>query len=289
MMQAGAGGLPSVVLRAADGSATATVHQHGATLTSWAVSGAEKEEEEELLFVSPLAVFAPPKAIRGGAPVCWPQFGSLGPLKAQHGFARNMEWTIDEVAGDSCSLVLCSDAVTRAEWPHDFKLTMQVSLLPNGALKQSLRVLNTGDSPFEFTTALHTYFRVSDVSKASVVGLKGLSYFDNAAGSLATDDADAVTFTGEVDRAYIGAPSPLKLVDSGRGAVVMVHKEGFQDAVVWNPWEAKAAGMADLGPEHWRGFVCVEATQARSGAVTLAPGQDWEGRLRLERDTLGES
>lgn len=60
MMQAGAGGLPTVVLRAADGSATATVHQHGATLTSWAVSGAEKEEEE-LLFVSPLAVFAPPK------------------------------------------------------------------------------------------------------------------------------------------------------------------------------------------------------------------------------------
>jgi hypothetical protein len=71
----GNGGLPTVQLRAADGSATAELYQHGATLTSWAVGG------EERIFVSPNAVFAPPKAIRGGVPVCWPQFAMLGPLK----------------------------------------------------------------------------------------------------------------------------------------------------------------------------------------------------------------
>ena len=72
---AGAGGQPKVVLSTAD--ATAEVYLHGATLTSWKVGG------EELIFVSPKAVFEPPKAIRGGVPVCFPQFGMLGPLKVR--------------------------------------------------------------------------------------------------------------------------------------------------------------------------------------------------------------
>ena len=93
----------------------------------------------------------------------------------------------------------------------------------------------------------------------------------------------------QVDRAYIGAPSPLKLQDSGRGSVLMIHKHGFADAVVWNPAESKAAGMGDLGADNWRGFVCVEVAQARSGAVALAAGEEWEGSTTLEWDTLGES
>ena len=59
------------------GSASAELYLHGATLTSWKVDG------EELLFVSPKAVFAPPKAIRGGVPVCFPQFAMLGPLQVR--------------------------------------------------------------------------------------------------------------------------------------------------------------------------------------------------------------
>ncbi len=51
--------------------------RHGATLTGWSVGG------EQLIFVSPRAVFQPPKAIRGGVPVCFPQFGNLGPLQAR--------------------------------------------------------------------------------------------------------------------------------------------------------------------------------------------------------------
>lgn len=62
-LEAGAGGLPKVVLSAPDGSATAEVYLHGATLASWVVEG------EERLFVSPKAAFQPPKAVRGGVPV----------------------------------------------------------------------------------------------------------------------------------------------------------------------------------------------------------------------------
>jgi hypothetical protein len=38
-------------------------------------------------------VFKPPKAIRGGIPICFPQFSDFGPL-GQHGFARNRSWEV---------------------------------------------------------------------------------------------------------------------------------------------------------------------------------------------------
>ena len=36
----------------------------------------------------------------------------------------------------------------------------------------------TDEKPFEFTTLLHTYFRVPDVTKTTVSGLTGLTYVD---------------------------------------------------------------------------------------------------------------
>ena len=64
-------------------SSSATVYLHGAHVTSWtSLAG------EELLFMSDQAVFAPPKALRGGVPICFPQFSDMGPMAAQHGFAR---------------------------------------------------------------------------------------------------------------------------------------------------------------------------------------------------------
>ena len=35
-----------------------------------------------------------------------------------------------------------------------------------------------GDQPFDFTALLHTYFRLPDINKTTVDGLKGCAYFD---------------------------------------------------------------------------------------------------------------
>ena len=82
---------------------------------------------QELLFVSKQAVLKPPKAIRGGVPVCFPQFGKLGPL-GQHGFARNTTFNKDGASDDSVTLSLTptQQQLGEAGWAHPFKLTIKV-------------------------------------------------------------------------------------------------------------------------------------------------------------------
>ncbi len=56
-------------------------------------------------------------------------------------------------------------------------------------LRTDLRIINTGDAPFEFTGALHSYFEVLDVGVAKVKGLAGLSYLDKVAAASLVDRA----------------------------------------------------------------------------------------------------
>ncbi|KAF3454953.1 hypothetical protein FNV43_RR05401 [Rhamnella rubrinervis] len=70
-----------------------------------------------------IAVFKPPKAIRGGIPLCFPQFGSQGSLE-QHGFVRNWFWTIDLDPPLSSSSKAFVDLILKPSeengkiWPH---------------------------------------------------------------------------------------------------------------------------------------------------------------------------
>jgi len=84
----GLSGLEKVVLRGTR-SCSVEVCLFGGQVTSW-----KNDHGEELLFVSSKAILKPPKAIRGGIPICFPQFGSHGNLE-QHGFARTQFWTVD--------------------------------------------------------------------------------------------------------------------------------------------------------------------------------------------------
>ena len=67
-------------------SAHITVYYYGATITSWSVDSKEK------LFLSQKAVLDGTKAIRGGIPLVFPQFGP-GKLP-QHGFARVSKYIV---------------------------------------------------------------------------------------------------------------------------------------------------------------------------------------------------
>ena len=57
-----------------------------------------------------------------------------------------------------------------------------------------------------------------------------------------------------------------QVVDEGRQRAVVIHKKGFPDAVVWNPWIDKAAGMADFGDDEYKVGNCA-SYPAAPGAV----------------------
>lgn len=269
--------LQKVVLRR--GRAASDVYLHGAHVTSY-----KDDEGQDVIFTSSQAVFAPPKAIRGGIPVCFPQFGGMGPL-GQHGFARNRSFTA--VDGDASSVTLeLSYAGDEPKYPHPFKLRITVSLTDKG-LEQQLHVQNTGSDAMKFTAALHTYFSVTDIDQVSITGLHGLSYLDNLQSQKELREAEeAVVFGREVDRVYKQAPDSIKILDKATGRVITVHKHNFPDAVVWNPWVDKAKSLADFGDEEYKRMLCIEPAVAASGAVSVGPGDAWTAKQILSTSKL---
>lgn len=269
----GPGGLPQ--LHIATPLLQARVSLQGAQLLSFQPRG-----QSDWLFLSPRAVFAPGQPVRGGIPVCWPWFGpdpgQLG--RPAHGFARDRLWTWREAQTEpdgtlQLGFVLHDDDSTRALWPHRFELALTLRL--GKTLSLALNTRNTGDNPFEITQALHSYFAVEHIDTVRVCGLQGCHYLDKVAGapSPGPEPAAELRFEDRLDRIYQDVPTPLALLGSTIGRPLSLHSEGSRTAVVWNPGEALADRMADLGPGTHHRFVCVETANAGSEVIRLAPGQ----------------
>ena len=286
MVRDGATGMEKVLLRE-PGGASAQIHLYGGHVTSW-----KNDKGEELLFLSSKAIFKPPKAIRGGIPVCFPQFGGFGSLE-QHGFARNRMWSIDtnpppppsvSVTGISkpyADLILKPSDDELKIWPHNFELCQRIVLGLNGELTSIIRVRNTDSKPFTFTFALHTYLSVSDISEVRIEGLETLDYLDNLHDKERfTEQGDAITFDAEVDRIYLGTPTKIAIIDHEKKRTFVLKKEGLPDAVVWNPWEKKAKSMSDFGDDEYKHMLCVEAAAVEK-SITLRPGEEWKARQEI--------
>lgn len=281
----GRNGLPKVLLSHPCG-AKAEVYLHGAHVTSWSTPAGK-----DLFFVSQQSWFESAKPIRGGIPVIFPQFGP-GPLPP-HGLARINSWTLAESGigrGNSTSvtLKLCDSAATRALWPHAFDLTYQVILGDtynmDNALTLVMTAANTGDKPFPFKAALHTYFAIQDIRRAAVLGLTGVTYVDSLRNNVREPEKrNEILFDRETDRIYCAGPDRVAIRDDARAAFLAIEKEGMPDYVVWNPWIDKAKRMPDFGDDEWPHMLCVE-TGIIDAPRDLKPGESWTGRTTL-RDT----
>lgn len=276
------GGRPVLELQAPEG--TVRLGLLGAHVQSWIVKG-----EDEQLFMSSEASYAEGVASRGGIPIVFPWFGghATRPELAAHGFARTSEWQLSGVGpGPSVTLTLSDSEATRAQWPHSFLAQYTVSL--DDCLRVVLSVTNTGDEPFAFEEALHTYFKVWATEEATVHGLENV-HFEEFAGFPApeSDPSEPIQFKGEVDRVYQGVPGTIQLRSHPRRGLMEIEAANADSAIVWNPWVKKAATMSQLQEDEWEEFVCVESANCKAFAVGLQPGQEHSMAITLARRSQG--
>lgn len=234
----------------------------------------------EQLYLSPRAVLDGQAAIRGGVPICFPQFNQRGNLP-KHGFVRNMPWVADAatVLGNAGQLFLrlSANAATRAVWPVEFTATLTVDLGPS-ALQLTLSFHNHCTTPVAISGALHTYLAVDDIASTEVWGLEGQSEWD-ALTDVHGPAAEALTFNGEFDRVYAAAPHAL-VMHAGKRQLAISQSDTWANTVVWNPGSALCAKMNDMPPDGYTHMLCIEAAQVMQ-PIAVAPGATWQGWQRL--------
>ncbi|GJW73982.1 putative glucose-6-phosphate 1-epimerase [Tanacetum coccineum] len=268
---------PRIILHEPTGS-TVEVLLYGAQVISW-----KNQRREEILFMSNKAVWKPPQPVRGGIPICFPQFANFGTLE-QHGFARNRLWTLDEDPSplpavnsqSNADLLLKSTEEDLKTWPFRFELRIRITVSA-GKLTLIPRVRNVDNKAFTFTLALRNYFSVSDVSEVRVEGLETLDYLDNTLKrERYTEQADAITFDGEIDRVYLSTPTKIAIIDHERKRTIVLRKEGMFCGILGQ----KAKAIPDLGDEDYNTMLCLDAA-AVENPINIKPCEEWRGRQEL--------
>eukprot|EP00543_Licmophora_paradoxa_P004705 CAMPEP_0202452642 /NCGR_PEP_ID=MMETSP1360-20130828/10801_1 /ASSEMBLY_ACC=CAM_ASM_000848 /TAXON_ID=515479 /ORGANISM="Licmophora paradoxa, Strain CCMP2313" /LENGTH=335 /DNA_ID=CAMNT_0049071511 /DNA_START=84 /DNA_END=1091 /DNA_ORIENTATION=- len=194
--------LTPIIITHSKSSARAVVYPFGASVTSYQTSTGR-----ELLFVSSAAKLDGSKAIRGGIPVVFPQFGtSLGfPQMPSHGFARINTWKViptvnadvnadtqipyydnEHSAGITLQLTYNQD-VKNGRWAspddttsqncYDCVCTYHIDVKPQ-QLTTTLTITNTGQTDLPYQALFHTYLRIQkdqadDPKQCFVKGLDG--------------------------------------------------------------------------------------------------------------------
>ena len=163
------------------------VHDFGACLLSYK-TGAGRE----CVFLSRDAKLDGSKAVRGGIPLVFPQFGQPDKSMPQHGFFRTNFWKVDESsvfdneesAGITYTLELKDVKNSRGGlWDENTEFDCSCSYhveITGKTFSTRIEIKNTGGKEIPFQTLLHTYYLVDgkaalDGSNCYVTGLEGMS------------------------------------------------------------------------------------------------------------------
>ncbi|MCK5529261.1 MAG: D-hexose-6-phosphate mutarotase [Kiritimatiellae bacterium] len=251
-------------------SATAKISLYGAQVLSF-----RPRHQEDILWVSSKSLYKQNKAIRGGIPLCWPWFGAhpTDSTKQSHGFARLSEWSVlttEAVDEETTRIILKlqSSDETMKMWPHKFITTLTVTI--SNKLTVELTTNNSGNEPFTITSALHSYFNISDISKVAIHGLENSTFLDSLTNKEQTEN-EPIKINQEVDRIYLDHTGNCEIKDTGLERTIQIDKQGSSSTVVWNPWIDKAKRMADFGDDEYQTMLCVETTNAHTDTIEITP------------------
>lgn len=140
-------------------SAKLSLSSNGAYVRNLIVNG------EDLLFPAQLIG----EKLRGGIPVCAPIFGPGDAVGLrQHGFARDVEWTVLRQSDDEAILIFSATARTELPISYQGCVMMYTVKIRENSLFLSLTIENHGETPFVCSPGFHPYFRTGDATKVTV-------------------------------------------------------------------------------------------------------------------------
>ena len=278
----------TLVKAALDAENSLELYLFGAHITSWVGGGRQR------LWMSTASVMDGSAPLRGGIPLCFPQFADNGNIK-MHGFVREMSWNLvaDECSKNEDNLIIVlrldSDENTDKLWNnsnHPFSLKYTINLSRLG-LHIALQVTNTDmDHAMQFTNCFHPYFRVEDSSSITIQGLHGQRFIDKVDKKLEKiqQSVDLNIFqeceihgagTPEyfVDRIYENCSvNPLTLIQNGVPSLELTKSPSWRDWVIFNPWKDGKKGVKgpDFDDDGYIYMICIEPTNAIA-PVSLAP------------------
>jgi glucose-6-phosphate 1-epimerase len=112
------------------------------------------------------------------------------------------------------------------------------------------------------------------VRQTTLTGLESALFRDKTDGMREKiGPAGPLGLSGETDRVYPGNVAAVHIHDALNERVIVVEKANSATTVVWNPWAELAVKLADLTDDAWPGFVCVEAANTATDAITLQQGE----------------
>ncbi|KAJ9106895.1 hypothetical protein QFC20_003903 [Naganishia adeliensis] len=136
----------------------------------------------------------------------------------------------------------------------------------------------------KFQALFHTYLRVSDAKSVKIKGLKsGLTYLDKVGGPWTerTWEGGDLVIDKQVDRVYYDLGKNEDVVLEDGADKLTVHRVNLTDVTTWNPTAEGGAGIADMEPNGWDRYVCIEPGYVKNWK-TLAPGEEWIGQQVLK-------
>jgi len=211
----------------------------------------------------------------------------------QHGFARDMEFILEEAGDGFAAYLLAANADTLKRYPHPFALRILYRLEEN-VLRVIWKVKNTGEGAMAFTIGGHPAFCFGeDETKADYrlyfPGMQQLQYISLDAGSGTALPGDVHEIPLEENCLALSdelfAHDALILDENQIKEVWLCRKNGERRIGM------KCAGFPNYGIWSVQGapFVCLEPWQGRcddrgfeggygekKGAVNLAAGEEFE-------------
>lgn len=228
------------VLEISHQTCSAKVALQGAHLFSWQ----PKHTKQDVLWTSEIEPFKKGSAIRGGVPICYPNFGGGldGNQMPFHGTARISPWTLLDYRVEPNGVYLLF------QWEQRAKLTMWLGE------QAELRFTQLDNAPSQL--ALHTYFNLAEISQTEVSGLPTRCFDSLTQNEQVVENPRKIT--ENVDCIYT-LEQPFSIVqDHGYLRQIEVEHQNASEIVLWNPWHKPTSAMSENG---YRNMVCVETAR----------------------------